>query len=114
MFWAKPSITAALRPLLRVEGHFGKAALTAPQGMVWIPGKEFLMGSESPFAKPNEVPAHKVGIRGFWMDRTPVANAEFAIFVAVTGYVTSAECAADWETLKVPLSPGMPNLRMNI
>src|ERR1700728_1373735 len=77
-----------------------------PRGMVWIPGGEFLMGSESSFAKPNEAPVHKVRIRGFWMDRTPVTNAQFATFVTASGYVTTAEHAPNWETLKVQLPPG--------
>jgi formylglycine-generating enzyme len=33
-------------------------------------------------------------VDGFWIDRTPVTNAEFAQFVADTGYVTTAERAA--------------------
>ncbi|HVT73919.1 MAG TPA: formylglycine-generating enzyme family protein [Lacunisphaera sp.] len=71
----------------------------APAGMVWIPGGEFSMGTDDP---TNEVcggpdtmddarPIHRVYVDGFWMDRTEVTNAEFARFVAATGYVTVAE-----------------------
>jgi len=49
-----------------------------------------------------------VRVHGFWMDRTPVTNAQFAVFVAATGYVTTAEHPPDWETLKAQLPAGTP------
>src|SRR5262245_22238003 len=39
----------------------------APKSMVWIPGGEFMMGSEHQLARPNEKPAHRVRVHGFWM-----------------------------------------------
>ncbi len=57
--------------------------------MVWIPGGTFLMGSEKFY--PEERPTHWVSVDGFWMDRTPVTNLQFARFVKATGYVTWAE-----------------------
>ena len=60
-----------------------------PPNMEWIPGGNFLMGSDRHY--PEEAPAHKVTVDGFWMDRTPVTNAEFARFVAETGHFTLAE-----------------------
>lgn len=73
----------------------------APEGMVWIPGGEFSMGSDSaneslcsrPGLTGDAVPVHRVYVDGFWMDHTEVTNAEFARFVAATGYVTRAEIA---------------------
>jgi formylglycine-generating enzyme required for sulfatase activity len=44
--------------------------------MVWIPGGAFLMGSDHHY--PEEAPAHQVTVDGFWIDRHPVTNAEFA------------------------------------
>jgi sulfatase modifying factor 1 len=41
----------------------------APKGMVWLPGGEFMMGSNSHLAKHNEMPAHPVNINGFWVDQ---------------------------------------------
>ena len=58
-------------------------------GMVWIPGGTFRMGSDRHY--PEEAPAHSVAVEGFWIDRTPVTNSDFARFVAATGYVTHAE-----------------------
>src|SRR4051812_41517979 len=40
----------------------------APPGMVWVPGGELTMGSDSPEAKLAEKPAHRVRVDGFWMD----------------------------------------------
>jgi formylglycine-generating enzyme len=68
-------------------------ASPAPAGMVWIPGGTFLMGSDDHY--PEEAPAHKVTVDGFWIDRRPVTNAEFARFVRKTGHVTMAEVAPD-------------------
>ena len=60
-------------------------------GMEWIPGGNFLMGSDRHY--PEEGPAHRVTVDGFWIDRTPVTNALFRLFVEATGHVTLAERA---------------------
>jgi len=62
-------------------------------GMVWIPGGTFAMGSDQHY--PEEAPAHKVKVRGFWMDPHTVTNREFARFVEATNHVTLAERPAD-------------------
>jgi len=64
-----------------------------PDGMVWVPGGELTMGSDDHY--PEEAPAHRVAVDGFWLDRTPVTNADFRRFVAATGHVTLAETAPD-------------------
>src|SRR5438094_714723 len=56
-----------------------------PPGMVWIPGGEFSMGTDSDLGRPEEKPAHRVRVDGFWMDTTEVTNAQFAAFVEATG-----------------------------
>jgi len=61
--------------------------------MVRVPGGSFLMGSDHHY--PEERRAHRVTVGPFWMDRTTVTNAEFARFVAATGYVTVAERPLD-------------------
>ena len=69
-------------------------AASAPKpGMLWIPGGTFLMGSDA--AYPEEAPAHRVAVDGFWMDPHTVTNKEFARFVQRTGYVTVAERRPD-------------------
>jgi formylglycine-generating enzyme required for sulfatase activity len=62
-------------------------------GMVWIPGGTFRMGSDNHY--PEEAPVHRVTVDGFWIDRAPVTNAQFREFVEETGYVTYAEIAPD-------------------
>jgi formylglycine-generating enzyme len=80
----------------------------APLGMLWIPGGEFLMGSDSKKAQANEKPVHHVKVGGFWMDSTHVTNDQFAQFVKETNYRTTAEQLPDWDTIKVQLPPGTP------
>lgn len=79
-----------------------------PTGMAWIPGTEFLMGNDHQMSQPNERPAHKVRLTGFWMDVHDVTNAEFRRFVDSTGYVTTAEQKPRWEDLRPQLPPGTP------
>jgi formylglycine-generating enzyme required for sulfatase activity len=61
--------------------------------MVWIASGRFRMGSDSHY--PEERPAHDVRVDGFFIDRFPVTNRQFAAFVATTGYRTVAERAPD-------------------
>lgn len=77
-----------------------------PPGMVWVPGGEFIMGSDAEHAHPNERPAHRIKVSAFWMDEHPVTNAQFAEFVRATGYITTAERIPDWEELKKQLPEG--------
>ena len=57
--------------------------------MAWIPAGSFWMGSDT--GRADEQPVHQVTLDGFWIDRKPVSNEDFAKFVAATGYVTVAE-----------------------
>jgi sulfatase modifying factor 1 len=57
--------------------------------MVWVPGGEFLMGSEDFY--PEERPVRRASADGFWMDVCAVTAASFRRFVRETGYVTVAE-----------------------
>jgi len=74
-----------------------KAPSSAPEGMVWVPGGEFYMGSEEMHegaAMPMFLDAaevHLVYVDGFWMDKHEVTNEQFAQFIAATKYVTDAE-----------------------
>jgi formylglycine-generating enzyme required for sulfatase activity len=84
----------------------------APEGMVWIPGGEFSMGSEgkcngavccSPATVADALPIHRVYVNGFWMDQTDVTNDQFDKFVKATGYKTIAEIAPTKE--EFPTAP---------
>lgn len=83
-------------------------ASESPQGMVWIQGGEFTMGSNAPDAKEDEKPPHLVSVDGFWMDSTPVTNKQFKEFVDATGYVTTAEKAPTMEEIMAQVPPGTP------
>jgi formylglycine-generating enzyme required for sulfatase activity len=80
----------------------------APPGMAWIPGGEFEMGTNADLGRPEEKPAHRVRVRGFWMDETEVTNAQFRAFVDATGYKTTAERAPTAEEIHKLAPPGTP------
>src|SRR5690349_20553794 len=65
----------------------------ATDGMVWVPGGTFRMGSDRHY--PEEAPVHRVTVDGSWIDATPVTNREFRAFVNATGHVTTAEIGPD-------------------
>lgn len=67
-----------------------EAPADAPEGMVWIPGGTFQMGTPQG-ERPDEGPVHEVELDGFWMDAHEVTNRQFQQFVEATGYVTTAE-----------------------
>lgn len=76
--------------MLDVETHWGgRRAWRDSSEMVLIPAGTFTMGCEGFY--PEEGPAHRVQLEAFRVDRYPVTNAQFAEFVAATGYVTVAE-----------------------
>ncbi|MBX9884807.1 MAG: formylglycine-generating enzyme family protein, partial [Novosphingobium sp.] len=70
-------------------------------GMRWIPAGRYTIGARA--QRPEEGPAHRVELKGFWIDQTEVTNAQFAAFVHATGYRTLAELSPDPK-----LYPGVP------
>jgi sulfatase modifying factor 1 len=95
-----PAPTAAMEPTFQpTVANTTAAPGPVPEGMVWIPGGEFSMGSLDPRpldhgghdAMPDTRPIHRVYVDPFWMDATEVTNEEFARFAKATGYVTVAE-----------------------
>lgn len=95
------TIRAALAALLCCAGLAGCSAQPAAApvaerackplaaAFAWVPGASFTMGSDA--AYPEEAPARRVSVPGFWMSVHEVTNAEFAVFVRATGYRTLAE-----------------------
>ena len=61
--------------------------------LVALPGGSFRMGSTQFY--PEEAPVHSATVAAFAVERHPVTNAQFAEFVADTGYVTVAEQTPD-------------------
>ncbi len=80
------------QPPLATSGP-GRAASGPVDGMVLVPGGEFLMGSDSPLTFPadGEGPVRRVKVNPFYIDVCEVTNAQFAQFVEATGYRTEAE-----------------------
>ncbi len=88
----------AWTPKLNDNKPMGKA----PEGMMWIPGGEFWMGSMAD-QMADARPWHPVYVDGYWIDTTEVTNEQFARFVSATGYVTVAE--------RKPRAEDYPNAR---
>lgn len=89
--------------------RFGEqTTASSPEGMVWIGGGEFTMGSNTDDSKPDEKPLHRVRVDGFWMDATPVTNRQFKKFINETGYVTTAERTPVLEEIMSQVPPGTP------
>jgi formylglycine-generating enzyme len=84
------------------------APTTAPPRMVWLTGGEFVMGTDDPDAWPDERPAHRVRVDGFFLDETEVTNVQFRRFVDATGYVTTAERKPTVEEILAQSPPGTP------
>ena len=59
----------------------------------WVPGQTYAMGSDRHYAE--EGPVHHVTVDGFWIETHQVTNAQFAEFIAATGYLTVAERPLD-------------------
>jgi formylglycine-generating enzyme required for sulfatase activity len=79
--------TFSLLVLTLPQAH-SSPPLATSDGMIWIKGGEFLMGSDT---FTDAQPWHRVYLDGFWMDKTEVTNREFRRFVEASNYVTLAE-----------------------
>jgi formylglycine-generating enzyme required for sulfatase activity len=91
---ARPGLDAvAVRGPAETDEAIDAQLAPPDSGVVWIPGGTYRMGSDNHY--PEEAPAHRVTVEGFWIDHTPVTNSQFHKFVAATGYVTFAEVAPE-------------------
>lgn len=57
--------------------------------MIFVSAATVTLGSNDFY--PEERPEREVHVHGFYIDQTPVTNAEFKVFAQTTGYVTEAE-----------------------
>ncbi len=89
------------------------AAVTArptPDGMLLVPAGTFTMGADRG-GQEDEHPAHEVTVRGFWLDRTEVTNAAYALCVAAKAcgpndaHLASREHEQDDRDFAHPLQP---------
>ena len=61
--------------------------------MIFFEGGTFLMGSEN--GLPQESPVHKVTVKPFSIDKSPVTVAQFRVFIKNSNYKTEAEKFGD-------------------
>ena len=107
--WLIPLSAGVIAFLLMAQAPAGRAA--APPGptgpnafrdcpdvcpvMVRIPAGTFRMGQDTGQARADEKPAHAVNVPAFAAGAYEVTQAEFAAFVATSGYATPAGCQTD-------------------
>ena len=60
-----------------------------PIGTIYIPKGKYLIGRDD--CGPEAKPVHEYETEGFYLERSPVTNAQFAEFVKESAYVTLAE-----------------------
>ena len=69
--------------------------LILPDGIesaqVLVPAGSFMMGADDEDSDDDEAPIHEVRLGAFWLDVTEVTNAQYAAFMADSGYVTADE-----------------------
>lgn len=83
----KPARPATLTGVRSADASFGA------EPMVYVPGGEFLMGTNDSegFTNDGEGPVRKILVKPFYVDPCTVTNSTFQQFVNATGYVTEAE-----------------------
>jgi len=83
-------------------------AVIQKDGMVFVTGGRFTMGSDGPKAAPNEKPAHAAEVDSFWIDRTEVTVGAYRACVRAHRCAepqrTSAACTYDLGDDQLPVS----------
>lgn len=85
------TMLAAIQLLPVEEGHrFGAMPPPARRPVtsreVRVPEGTSIMGTHHPWAYDNERAAHEVDLPPYWIDTTPVTNADYALFIEEGGY----------------------------
>ena len=91
---AEPTVTATATPAVTTTPANRRVVPLAggvASAQVLVPAGAFLMGAEDEDADDDEAPTHEVRLDAFWLDATEVTNAQYAAFVADTGYETADE-----------------------
>lgn len=102
------SVEIASEVSYTVKEQKSKQLLTGltPVGMVYVPKGATTIGNEK--CGEDALPQHEWTSHGFYIDRTPVSNRQFAAFVVETDYITEAEeegnapiwMGAEWKIIK--------------
>ena len=101
-------IIVCLVLLFNFSHNISEEVANRHENMIFINGGNFEMGADNNQALKDEYPKHKVTLKGFWIDKTEVTNAQFAQFVKETNYITTAERIINWGELKKQLPVGTP------
>jgi formylglycine-generating enzyme required for sulfatase activity len=89
-----PAVLAAAPAEPTGPNEFRDCADVCPT-MVRIPAGTFRMGHDGAGGAPNESPAHAVSVRAFAVGKFEVTHAEYAAFVAASGYKPAPGCLTD-------------------
>jgi len=95
-----PSLLDRVKSVVSARRHRGLGGPPAPEGMVYVPAGEFIMGSNH--GNPDQAPALKVPLEAFFIDVVPVTNFDYARFVEATDH----EPPANWTALSCPPGTG--------
>jgi len=85
----EPGYERLLRALRARAEHLGLGAHLWEPEMILIPAGEFLMGSDPErdrYASDDEQPQHTLYLPDYYIAKTPVTNAQYALFVQTTDY----------------------------
>jgi formylglycine-generating enzyme required for sulfatase activity len=75
---AMKSLMVLLGVLVSLEFAYGQEQPEPPEGMVYVPAGEFILGSE--YGDPDERPMQIATTKAFFIDKYEVSYAEFAQF----------------------------------
>jgi formylglycine-generating enzyme required for sulfatase activity/predicted Ser/Thr protein kinase len=85
--WAKEQQANGATKTNQQVGNTPTNNPTAPAGMIYVPGGDFMMGrDEKDGGDDYERPAHKVTVKPFFMDLYEVTNEDYAKFVKATAH----------------------------
>ena len=78
--------------------------ISIPEDMLLIPAGEFQMGSNNEKAKVRKKPAYKVYVDAFYMDKYPVTNAQYKVFIDANPLWGKSSKRDEWNRVKKMLS----------
>ena len=78
--------------------------ISTPEDMLLIPAGEFQMGSNNERAKVRKKPACKVYVDAFYMDKYPVTNAQYKVFIDANPRWGKPSKRDEWNRVKKILS----------
>jgi len=74
--------------------------ISTPEDMVLIPAGEFQMGSDNEKANDREKPVSTVYVDTFYMDKSPVTNAQYKMFLETNPHWRKPSKGSEWNKAK--------------